>query len=1272
MMRFSETGPAIPDELLLARDQGRVVFFCGAGVSLAKAALPDFFGLAEQVINRLGVSDDSAAVKTLKKAKEVGDGLISADRVFGLLEREFLTRDIEKAVAETLKPKPAVDLTAHKNLMRLATTREGLVRLVTTNFDLLFDNCNSTTPSHQYPKLPFPLRPHEFSGIVYLHGKVTSKYDGAAGDGFVLSSSDFGRAYLSDGWATRFFKEIIERYVVIFVGYAADDPPVNYLLEALNKSADELKGVYAFQSGDSNFANSKWGHKGVEAICYDGANKHAALWDTLAAWAERADNPAAWIERVIQKAKNGPENLLPHERGQVAHVVSTAEGLRKFSDGDEPPPATWLRVFDPYQRYAKPGHEGGFENKGAYVDPFELYCLDSDPVPEKTDPEDQYAKRETPKDAWDAFAPNKLDRLNLRDESFSAVRGHWAKNAPRLPSRLDEFGIWFRKIAGHSTTVWWAVRQTGLHPDIREQIKWELERSDNAISPVVAKAWRYLFDYWDEERSETYRDWYRLSAEITKNGWDKISLRKYAAFAQPFLKVKPNSWGGVFPPRLNTDFSLTDLIALDVSYPDLPPNIEVPDEWRNVLIVELRRNLETALDLETEIGGHGLWINSPITADENTDGNHHGRNHGLFGWILHFARHFNRLLEKDVNAARSEFNKWPNDDDNIFARLKICATGKSELITDNEFGSTFDSISNAAFWNSGHSRDLLLTLSKRWNDLPLETTLKLGRRLIEGPSIWKNETKEKFIERKAWDTLNRINWLNEQGCKFTLDIEAVTSQLRKPIPDWKPEYAGAAARSFEGRSGWVRTETESSALLKEPIANTLTKAKELSGRLGMEFVEHDPFAGLSTERPVRSFAALRLAAKYGDFPEWAWSTFLNPKNRENDKPKLTAFIGEQITRYGTADVAGFVRTLTDWLQKSAKILAVQYPDLFSRLIVKATEILALEPQGSLSGIVRSNKTPDWTMEAINSPTGDIAEALFDDPQKNNLKASQGLPKKWLAHVEKLLALQGDLRRHALVIFSFNLSWFFYVDPKWTKANLLSLLHSENLEDRQSLWSGFLWSGNANGKQFFSILKPHMLELAKSNSVEKRGHSEVLTGLLLSAWAIKDKKTPKKWVPNNELRDLLLHAGDDFRCRVLWQVENWVREDHKRWLPLLIELINDVWPRQIAAKSGRVSARLCDLVFSNEADFPKLAKIVLPLLTKIDQDHFSMPNLCQPKNNSVDLHPRETLALLHAVLPDKVSSWPFNIESTISRIGEADSSLNNDERLIELRRRWDSR
>lgn len=127
ILRFIANGPSIPDELLLARDQGRVVFFCGSGISRAKAKLPDFFELAEAVIKALGVPADDPTMKIIAQAKVLGDltgvdGLISADRIFGLLERDFLSRDIQKAVARALTTKGIPDLAAHHTLLRLATT----------------------------------------------------------------------------------------------------------------------------------------------------------------------------------------------------------------------------------------------------------------------------------------------------------------------------------------------------------------------------------------------------------------------------------------------------------------------------------------------------------------------------------------------------------------------------------------------------------------------------------------------------------------------------------------------------------------------------------------------------------------------------------------------------------------------------------------------------------------------------------------------------------------------------------------------------------------------------------------------------------------------------------------------------------------------------------------------------------------------------------------------------------------------------------------------
>jgi hypothetical protein len=288
-----------------------VIFFCGAGVSRACASLPDFFGLAKSVSEKLGVAPDSPAKKLVEEARKIAigigeSGLISADRIFGLLEREFVVADIHAAVAQSLLPASDVELTAHQVMLDLAKGHDGKVRLVTTNFDRLFESCDTTLQCWQPPRLPDPLRYGDLDGIVHLHGRVNPNYTGAEGDGFVLSSSEFGRAYLSEAWATAFIRSILEKYLVLFVGYTADDPPVQYLLEALNRTVAPRNAIYAFQSGDHSDAESKWLHKGVQPIAYGEEDNHRALWDTLTAWSERAHDVEEWYQSIISMAQRGP------------------------------------------------------------------------------------------------------------------------------------------------------------------------------------------------------------------------------------------------------------------------------------------------------------------------------------------------------------------------------------------------------------------------------------------------------------------------------------------------------------------------------------------------------------------------------------------------------------------------------------------------------------------------------------------------------------------------------------------------------------------------------------------------------------------------------------------------------------------------------------------------------------------------------------------------------------------------------------------------------
>jgi hypothetical protein len=1274
-LRFLAEGPSIPDELLLARDQGRVIFFCGAGVSRARARLPDFLGLARQVVSKLGVDQNSPAYKLIQEVQEIDQrvgvpGVISADRIFGLLERDFASRDIEEAVASALKPSTGCDLTAHKILLALATTREGAVQLVTTNFDRLFDDCAGKIQTWQPPRLPDPLQQNGIDGVVYLHGRSTPTYSGPDGDGFILSSSEFGRAYLSDGWATTFIRKILDKYVVVFVGYTADDPPVLYLLEALRKASGRLENAYAFQSGDYDGAAARWQHKGVEAIPYSPENEHAALWQSLEAWAERARDPDAWYTKVISASEKGPVAVQPHERGQVAHIVSTYEGVKKFCLGEVLPPAEWLCVFDKQRRFAKPGISGLLGGEGSYIDPFDLYGLDSDTMPSKPDPEDHYANRTVPTDAWDAFELNRHDRSLIRDEHLAALRASWANHSPHLVPRIGQLGVWLAKVCDQPAAVWWAAHQLSLNRIVQEHISWELERGTRPVHRDIRNAWRALFEAWNSVE-DFYREWYALQAVIKVDGWSSAVIRRFAEVLRPRLSAEPDIWGGPKPPVLVLDKEDGGrLLRMDVKYPETHESINVPDEWCAAVAKALRKNLELALALEHEAGGYGLNDISPIVQDD-IEGTGYDRTHGLSAAIIRFTVLFSQLLRVNRSAAKQEFLSWPTDDDTIFARLRIWASRRRFIVSDDDFGQFVASLSDAAFWNSYHQRDLLLVVAERWKKLSGASRKLIEQKLLKGPKRWRREKVATFESRRAWSILERVEWLQRSGCKLSSATRAQMKGLRNAVPDWKDEYGAKAADSLEIRTGWVTTNTNYDELAHAPRSSILSLAKDISSRSNDFSVRNDAYAGLAAQRPARAFVALTYAAKQGNCPEWAWRGFLNSEARRNDSARLVWLIAERLVRYSNEQLATILRPVVGWLENASAKLSIECVPVFDRIVEKLIYVLQEFPIEGRSSILRGSKAPDWTMEAINSPAGKIAVALFYDPRKENMSANQGLPPKWLDHAEALLALSGDLRRYGLVILFHNLNWFFSVDPKWTEQHLLPALKGNDTDDRDAAWSGFLWGARIPNRELYMRLKIDMLEFAANPLLSRHSYVESIAGMILAGWGTVDDLTGERYISNDEMRSLLLTGDDQFRSRILWQAQRWSdtqnENSHERWEGQLSELLQ-IWPRQLSARSPNTSARLCELAFSSGDRFPTIVALVLPLLSKIERGHFMMPD----KENIVGQYPKQALALLHAALPENALAWPYGMDGILKQIEEASSALSRDDRLISLKRRWDAR
>ena len=118
-----------------AHEDGRVVFFCGAGISYP-ARLPGFAKLVKELYSRLGITPNavqSAAIKD--KRYDIAVGLLEANIVGG-------RRAVREMIAEILEPDiSAPNATAtHAALLTLGKCRERRTRLITTNFDRLFEH----------------------------------------------------------------------------------------------------------------------------------------------------------------------------------------------------------------------------------------------------------------------------------------------------------------------------------------------------------------------------------------------------------------------------------------------------------------------------------------------------------------------------------------------------------------------------------------------------------------------------------------------------------------------------------------------------------------------------------------------------------------------------------------------------------------------------------------------------------------------------------------------------------------------------------------------------------------------------------------------------------------------------------------------------------------------------------------------------------------------------------------------------------------------------
>ena len=306
------------------------MIFAGAGVSTpSPSSLPDFEGLIREIetlsqCQRLGVEDG---------APEDPDVFLGRVDATGFPVHEQIAR---RFAASTGAPNPL-----HHSIVGLFQEPSS-VRLVTTNYDRHLSQAarerwQASVSEARAPALPLG---DEFHGVVYLHGDIF----GAAKD-LVATDSDFGKAYLTRGYARRFLVDCFRAYSVLFVGYSCNDRVFSYLLRGLPPSLDAPPRFALVPAGEEE----RWRSLGITPLPYDpapiGDEPHAELRESLEHWAQYAQ--MGFMDhsvRIAAIASGAPADCATADLDYLRRCFAETTTTEFFCRGANDP--AWLRWLE--------------------------------------------------------------------------------------------------------------------------------------------------------------------------------------------------------------------------------------------------------------------------------------------------------------------------------------------------------------------------------------------------------------------------------------------------------------------------------------------------------------------------------------------------------------------------------------------------------------------------------------------------------------------------------------------------------------------------------------------------------------------------------------------------------------------------------------------------------------------------------------------------------------------------------------------------------------
>jgi hypothetical protein len=1255
-MQFVKNGPHIPAKLLQAHEEGRVVFFCGAGISFP-AKLPGFGGLVRALYKELNVEPNPVQENALKNSH--------FDTAITLLEAIRPTnewrREVRFKIAELLKPDYLASKATqtHLALLRLANTSENKIRLITTNFDRIFKKVakdeSLTINDFTAPLLPIPK--NRWDGLIYLHGLLPEKAKGADLDHLVVSSGDFGLAYLTERWAARFVSELFRSYTVCFVGYSLNDPVLRYMMDAL--AADRLLGentpeMFAFGNfklGDYENEQQQWFSKNVTPILYKNHKNHYYLHETLAKWSETYRDGLSGKEQiVVTTAISNPNSADLHDDyvRQLAWALSDPTGIpaKRFSTLDPAPPLTWLSALADIELNKEDLTRFGISDNS--IDDKVKFNLFNRP-------------------AKSSLAPN----MALSRQQF---------NETRWDDVMTHLGNWLARHLNNPDLVLFILKQGGIlnsgfqwkiSKEIEEQKRKQAEGDNEyfknlkALSPdaVVSKdmliVWSLVLAGYCELLSN-HVDLYSWMNKYKLTGITASLVKEIKEILSPKLHFKKPYNLGTQEPSLGLRGLLHWDICLSTSHVHSSlTELKKQHRWQAdcaKLLPEFSTLLKETMSLMTELGAveelrDYSYIHQPSIKE-------HPQNKDYYDWtaLIELTRDSWLSLSKiKPKAASRAVIEWWSLQYPFFTRLAFFAAAELNKIPTREICKWLNEDNSHWLWSVVTQREvlqLLATLPKRMSAYDLQQLLT---NIKKGPQrgLFTNDVSDidfkNICDREIWLRLEKIK-------KSGVELDEVTNNQYKSITIENPKWV-LSDDEREEFPYWMDDGNGFRSFAKSP-----TELNELVLWL-KDKPDHDHWD--EDDWPVRCKEDFRTSAKalieLGKEGIWMakrWREALRVWTEDEKlSKKAWRYLSSLIFNGPSKELVKIAWNLSNWLAKKVlgqKVSDKTYLDYFAILLNLPYEI-------------DLNDISDPLNAAINHPVGILSESIFawwysKKPNDNDL-----LIPELKEQLNKICSSGNATLFFGKTIVASNVLSLFRVDPEWTNKTVIPWFKWDNLDIASMAWRSYLWSPRIH-KGFLLQLKPDLL--ATAQHYERLGDQREQYSIFLTYISLQKYPEYKLNELSKSFSELPPEALSNVASALNSSLSSSSEKLAEYWEHRVRVFLLKVWPKQTALDKETIN-KLALLCITASSYFEEAFNILKHSFRQTDGNEYLTLQLLG--SNLPETYPDTVLQFLDCLIGEPHYRPPRKLRECLNKITKANPGLLNQptyKRLDTLLRRFE--